>query len=603
LNISIPWNDLKNKPLKIEIDNVFILANPIISADYDFVEEDRKEQDKKQQRLREAEESLSKMNAEQSAGYFGQIWSTVVDNIQISIKNIHIRYEDSVSCPDSPFGIGLTLNELSAVSTDKDWKTNANNPPVNFGTIYKLLKLGHFGMYCTTSSTSFFKENADEIYHCFADTIAKSSQVDPARQFIMNPVSGVGKLTWVKVTDITRPIYELFLDFDDLAFNLDDKQYSTFMSIFGTLSRQHRSFPYRRFRPPKTISPKLDPKAWLVYAGKCILHDIHQKRYQWTWEYFKTRRDQRKRYISLYGKVRQGKFTENDIDELNALELDLSYDDIRFYRHLTLKGITPKSAESPKQEQPAKSGWYGWITGASQQAQDEDWNTKLQKLYESMDLDKDPVLDQVYPMDYVKIKVNSSLASGSLTLRNFLGDTVNDMAFMRFENLMADYFQYPESISTFFKMKHLVVSEPNTSNSVFSTLVEAKHEKDDSNFLELQFESNPLDKRADNALLMKMLPLKVTMNPVVLSDIFGFFQPKNDELDSLNRLQAAAQEAIEGVTSQTKAGLVFAIEEHKTLDLNIEVAAPIFMFPSRYILNDLVSRILMLRCLSLMRAI
>lgn len=33
LSIVIPWNDMKNKPTKIEIDNVFILTNPIVSTD------------------------------------------------------------------------------------------------------------------------------------------------------------------------------------------------------------------------------------------------------------------------------------------------------------------------------------------------------------------------------------------------------------------------------------------------------------------------------------------------------------------------------------------------------------------------------------------
>lgn len=60
----------------------------------------------------------------------------------------------------------------------------------------------------------------------------------------MNPVSGMGKLVWMRRNlNLDKPIYDLKIDFDDLAFNLDDKQYHTFLSIFGTLTRQHLQFP------------------------------------------------------------------------------------------------------------------------------------------------------------------------------------------------------------------------------------------------------------------------------------------------------------------------------------------------------------------------
>lgn len=103
----------------------------------------------------------------------------------------------------------------------------------------------------------------------------------------------------------------------------------------------------------------------------------------------------------------------------------------------------------------------------------------------------------------------------------------------------------------------------------------------------MNFEHKPLDGRADNAITMKMLPLKVVVNPAILNMIFGFFKPQaDDELDSLSSLKAAATAQLQGVTAQTRAGLIFAIEEHSTLDLNVEVDAPIFVFPSNIHIQD-----------------
>lgn len=108
----------------------------------------------------------------------------------------------------------------------------------------------------------------------------------------------------------------------------------------------------------------------------------------------------------------------------------------------------------------------------------------------------------------------------------------------------------------------------------------------------LDFDHKPLDGHADNALQIKMLPLKVVVNPPTLQALFDFFRPPQDEALAVDQLQAAAQGALSDVTSQTKAGILFAIEEHKTLDLKLQIDAPIFIFPSKYVLClTLVSRV------------
>ena len=47
---------------------------------------------------------------------------TIVNNIQISIKSIHIRYEDKVTNPDHPFAFGVMLKGLSAETTNSQWQ-------------------------------------------------------------------------------------------------------------------------------------------------------------------------------------------------------------------------------------------------------------------------------------------------------------------------------------------------------------------------------------------------------------------------------------------------------------------------------------------------
>lgn len=91
-------------------------------------------------------------------------------------------------------------------------------------------------------------------------------------------------------------------------------------------------------------------------------------------------------------------------------------------------------------------------------------------------------------------------------------------------------------------------------------------------------EHQPLDLRADNAVQIQMLPLEVVYNPAVIKNVLSFVETDNE----LVALRAVAASTIEGITSQTRLGLEFAIEEHKTLDLMVGISAPIFIFPEKY---------------------
>ena len=53
--MNIPWNDLKNKPVKVLINNVYLLAAPRGETDYDPDEEEERAQKVKHEKLETAE--------------------------------------------------------------------------------------------------------------------------------------------------------------------------------------------------------------------------------------------------------------------------------------------------------------------------------------------------------------------------------------------------------------------------------------------------------------------------------------------------------------------------------------------------------------------
>lgn len=96
------------------------------------------------------------------------------------------------------------------------------------------------------------------------------------------------------------------------------------------------------------------------------------------------------------------------------------------------------------------------------------------------------------------------------------------------------------------------------------------------------YEHAPLDRRADNCISVRARPLVITYNPSIVDSVVKCFQPLSGELDSVNALLEAAGTKFEGFKAQTRAGLEYALDKHKTLDLQVQIDAPIFVFPERF---------------------
>jgi hypothetical protein len=130
----------------------------------------------------------------------------VVDNIQLSIKNIHIRFEDTHLFRE-PISMGLTLQELSVDTTNESWQKEFIDRTVEANKqkpLNKLLSLRNFGFYCSPNddlnNLVLQLESPEERYLKFAnlfDEGAESSSIYK-RHYILEPISIVAKLKQLK---------------------------------------------------------------------------------------------------------------------------------------------------------------------------------------------------------------------------------------------------------------------------------------------------------------------------------------------------------------------------------------------------------------------
>ncbi|KAI1802701.1 vacuolar protein sorting-associated protein 13 [Daldinia bambusicola] len=625
LTLVIPWSNLRGAPVKVLIEDVFLLASPKEEAAYDEEEEERRRQRLKMEKLDSAEllkersqEGLSQEEQKKSQSFTESLVTKIVDNLQVTVKNIHVRYEDSISAPGHPFALGVTLAEFSAVSTDGEWTPTFIQNSTK--TTHKLATLGALAIYWDTDSTLLgpgrevdrgdeHMSHADMI-KSFKNMIGKGNDTAPEadHQFILKPVSGQAKIELDKTGDVHVPKFKASLLFDEIGVVLDDDQYRDGLMMVDLFHYFIRHQEYKKLQP-KGVTPKEDPRAWLKFAGNAVLTKIHEKNRRWTWDYFRERRDDRHLYIELFKKKKANQqLTPEEIDSINKLEWKLGYEDLRFWRSLARNQLRKENAEALRRAPPRKEqqqqGWLAWAWGSkpSEQTDSTEENTQMteeqrKELYEAIDWDEKTALAEAVdtPRDIIKMQVDASLSTGSFTLRQNPHGKTTDLLSLHFDVFKAKAFKRPDSVLADISLGGFRVNDGTTPESLFKEIVRVKDAPDTNNkrrlsiselekseqetFFDLQVEQNPLDGQSDVAVIAKLKPLEIVWNPNFVVGIVDFFKPPERHMESITALMETAGATVEGLRQQTRAGLQFALEEHKTINAKLDLQAPLIIIP------------------------
>ncbi|SCV68005.1 BQ2448_126 [Microbotryum intermedium] len=665
LTLSIPWSNLSGKPVRVLVENVYVLAVPTDSAKATPEEDAARAQAAKLEKLENAElmtaqptTGLSAEEEQKNSSFTTSLVNKIVDNLQLEIRNIHIRYEDKLSVPGHPFSVGLTLSHFSAISTDEHWNpafiTNSKNG------VHKLAKLDSLAVYFDTDSESLAGYSINKAIKKFTELIATKDKT-PQHQFVLKPVSGQGRLIMNhhKVDAQTlKTDAELF--FQELGFVLDADQYRDALSMVDLFHFYIRQREYRVFRPPQHEIDVNTNRALWKFATKAILTEVHEKNRKWSWAYFAERRDDRKEYVDLFKAKSRHAASPDELARLDELENKLGYRDIRFYRSIARSDLRKEratyEAEHPK---PAKkqTGWISWATGWGGKAEDDSANDdgegglseeQRKELYRAIDWDeKEAVSSNLdLPNEAMMLRVKAKLETGSFALRR----GHQDLVALNFDDFALDLVQRPENFDATLALGGLRVFDNTCEGSMHQQIVRVKADKvkernkklsvgsvsrklpppekreadddvgqydgeigsptalngedlneddddedddeDDADgskfskltktkdpFFWLKFEHKPLDQRADNALAVRLRHMEIIYHRGYVEAIFKFFQPPESQLESVGALIDVASETLEGIRKETRAGLEYALAQHKTVDLQLDLNAPIIIIP------------------------
>ena len=623
LTMSIPWTNLRGKPVRISIEDIFLLAAPKEDADYNEEEEAQREHAVKMEKLENAEllkqrnvEGQSSEEQQKSQSFVESLTNAIIDNLQVSIKGIHIRYEDSISAPGHPFALGLTLKEFSAVSTDSDWRPSFIQS--SQGTTHKLTVLNELAFYWNTDTNLFGTGKGAQVgaetqgtdHGDMISRFRKALDTDEKQQYMLKPVSGRAAVELDKSGKVEKPKIKARLIFNELGFVLDDEQYRDALMMVDLFHYFIRHQEYKKLQPKAT--PKEDPKAWLGFAFRAVHTKIQERNRRWTWDYIKERRDDRIRYIELFKKKKkEEKMTPAETDELTKLEKKLNYEDLRFWRSLAHNQLRKENVGVKKQ--PQKQSWVQWAWGTGKQTEEpqkgeettEMTDQQRKELYDAIDWDEKKAITESIdlPRESVKLHVESSLRTGSFTLKRDPHGKGIEILSLMFDNFKAKGLQRPDSFLADLSLGGMRVYDGTTEGSLFPQIVnvketpslsdtkaiesatstdattEAQEKAAEDSLFHLVFEQNPLDGSADSAITMKLKSIEVIYNPQFVVEVAKFFEPPERHMESIGALLETAGATVEGLRQQTRAGLEFALEEHKTLNAHLDIQAPLIIIP------------------------
>lgn len=118
ISIQIPWNALLNQSVVIHIEDVHILAGPVITnTAFDADKEKRLTRAAKRKTLSDLYSDGELIGGPEL--FSEHLISNIINNFQVVVQNVHIRYEDKVSIPEKPLAAGICISSITAETTNK----------------------------------------------------------------------------------------------------------------------------------------------------------------------------------------------------------------------------------------------------------------------------------------------------------------------------------------------------------------------------------------------------------------------------------------------------------------------------------------------------
>lgn len=608
ITLKVPWKSLGKEPVIVLIDRVFILACPTPDG-RTLKEEDREKLfETKLQQIEEAEsatlDAISKSKSGSSPpgnSWLGSLIATIIGNLKISISNVHIRYEDSVSNVGHPFSSGITLAKLAAVTMDEQ----GNEIFDTSGALDKLrksLQLERLAMYHDSNSLPWVIDKKwedltpKEWIEIFEDGINEPiaghgtvSKWALNRKYLVSPINGVlryHRLGGQERNNPEVPFEKASIVLSDVNLTITEEQYHDCIKLFEVVSRYKTYVEISHLRPVVAVSKA--PYLWWRYAAQAALQ---QKKmcYRFSWDRIRHLCQLRRHYIQLYA-ISLQQSSKFNYSEIREIERDLDSKVILLWRLLAhAKVESVKLKEAAEQRRLKNKSWFSlkW-RGNSDDSVDnngseespvteekltkEEWQA-INKLLSYQPDEEMPSHSGKDMQNMIQFLVTVSIGQAAARIIN-----INQMEILcsRFEQLHVSTKFKHRSTQCDVLLKFYGLSAPEGS------LAQSVCSEEKMNALAASFVHSPVGESVDWRLSATISPCHVTVLRESCDRFLEFVKRSNAVSPTVALETATAlQMKFEKVTRRAQEQFQMVLEEQSKFALDIDLDAPKVRIPLR----------------------
>ncbi|XP_075975072.1 intermembrane lipid transfer protein VPS13A-like isoform X2 [Anticarsia gemmatalis] len=593
IGLQIPWTGLYTQPVVVHIEDVLVLVGPAISNSYfDPEREKRLTRAAKRKILQDLEAESEVLKGPQN--FFEHLFTAIVNNIQIYVRNVHVRYEDSISSKDGPLACGLCLQSLSIETTNSKWKPCVT--PANASTVYQMMRVESLSAYWNPTATALDDNETAHITpmqyynwkHYMLTGLDKFSMHHEDFEFLLKPVTCKVKVLINRSGEARVPRLLLDAVLQDSALQLSRRQYLSINNLLASFARIKLNRKYRHLHPGVPLSK--DVKKWWRYAYNVV---VEQRVRPYTWAAIKKHRDTYNSYKQIYKSTLR---SPNDIElklDLQKCEDSLPIVSVVIAREQAKFELLAQEPERIEVVETEFDWWRPTSSPAESEAEESKSHVELcvksersKTLWSHLSSpEKKRVCELIGYVEgapkqdkskqYIEHKINLTLANCSLTLMN----RSKEVLVVTLTQFLASLETRPSAKAYKLSARaESVVIEGVTSDGDLVPLLTPERGTGvtSSNLLAVDLEKNPCSTEADYGLCCLMEPVELVYVEHSFTELINFFQTHSMTSEEL---AAQVSEAVIRAGGVSRSVLAYAVSRRKVFHLNVDVKGPCVLVP------------------------
>ncbi|CAD27608.1 Vacuolar protein sorting-associated protein 13 [Caenorhabditis elegans] len=577
LVLKIPWKNLYNEPVIATVDGLNLIVVPNKGVVYNEEKVAKNIQEIKQKtlaRLEEARKERRKPKDPQADTFTEKMITQIIKNLQISVSNIHVRFEDRYTNRHRPFAMGITLEKLNFKTTDENWRETIHKDVVKI--IYKLVSLQNLAIYWN-SSTEFISDLDDKeaIRKKLQETIHNGKNGPEGYNYILEPIQMEAKLKLNQKpeTDGSNwkiPKIDLAVDMHALSIAIGKFQYQDVLLFLEAQERFNAAGQYLKYRP-NLNEFKGHYKAWWKFAYTSILEEkVRRRRNNWSWDRMQKHRQLVRKYQKAWVRRQTEASPGADVQAtIKEAEKKLDVFNVNVARQQAELEI---DREGLTRQEDKPTGWVAWgkswFGGGGGPTPDKkkgakDIGSQFQeamtpeekaKLFEAIDYQEN-IPPTNYPKEFVENKFDFKLGQVAIV--------VDGAVSMQLLKLVASVEQRPSASAMHVESSIQELRMDGCGTEIIRV-------RDPSiPWMSFLLDTNPLKGNYDQLVKLAVAPINIKYQAPAINNAIDVFKPP--ESVRLNQLTALAMSRYEEVKARSATGLAYAVEHRSRLVLDVQI--------------------------------